>query len=199
MPNQNITPTPQTESPDLRGPEIMQRLLVEAAVLKRLHAAHKDLKDAVARQFTAGEKVTVKNAQGLALGSASMAAPNKKAVCDDQSILLAHADEKGMELVDTLPHPDTDKGQALIEFLLENAPDFLETSISTEDHKELAAGVLEQWQITGELPAGWEIRDASSPTFRLTPGRSKPAVAAVDHLVGQVDDLLAITSGKDEN
>ena len=192
--NQN-TPTPANI------PDALQRLIIEAAVLKRLYAAHADFKAEVAKDFTPGDRRAVKNQQGLALGSVSMSAPNKKAVCDDQQIILAEAQERGMEIIDALPATDTEAGQEAIAVLLEHAPHLLASDVSKEDREEIADTVLEHWQITGTIPTGWTIEDASTPRFSITPGRSKAAQAAIEHLVGEIDTILtpkAITTGKDE-
>lgn len=193
--NQHNTPTPSNT------PDALQRLIIEAAVLKRLYAAHADYKQQVAKGFTPGDKRAVKNPQGLALGSVSMSAPNKKAVCKDQSIILAEAQERGMEIIDALPPTDSEAGQEAIAVLLEHAPHLLTSDVSKEDREEIADTILEHWQITGAIPTGWTIEDASAPRFSITPGRSKAAQSAIEHLVGEIDTILtpkAITTGKDE-
>lgn len=195
MTHNHDTKHPPIDTPDL------QRLIIEAAVLKRLYAAHAEFKEQVAANFTPGDKRAVKNPQGLALGSVSMSAPNKKATCEDRNILLAMADEQGREIIDGLPTPDSDKGQALIAYLAEHAPEFLDSTVTPDDYKAMSEEVLEQWQITGTLPAGWGISDASAPRFSVTPGRSKPAQAAITHLVREVEtvlDMPALTTGEEE-
>lgn len=195
MPHNQNTPTPTNT------PEALQRLIIEAAVLKRLYAAHADYKQQVAKHFTPGDKRAVKNPQGLNIGSVSMSAPNKLAVCEDRQILLAEAKERGMEIIDALPATDSEAGQEAIAVLLEHAPHLLASDVSKEDREEIAGTVLEHWQITGAIPTGWTIEDASAPRFSITPGRSKPAQAAIEHLVGEIETILtpkAITTGKDE-
>ena len=179
----------------------LQRLIIENAVLKQMYAAHAEFKQQVARSFTPGDKRAVKNAQGLEMGSVSMSAPNKRAVCKDQQIILAEAQERGMEIIDALPATDTEAGQEAIAVLAEHAPHLLASDVSKEDREEIAGTVLEHWQITGTIPTGWTIEDASAPRFSITPGRSKAAQAAIEHLVGEIDTILtpkAITTGKDE-
>lgn len=193
--NQN-TPTPPNT------PDTLQRLIIEAAVLKHMYAAHAEFKAEVAKDFTPGDKRAVKNAQGLNFGSVSMTAPNKKAVCKDQNILLAMADEQGMEIIDALPATDTEAGQEAIAVLLEHAPHLLTSDVSKEDRKEIADTILEHWQVTGDIPTGWTIEEASTERLNVTPGRSKAAQAAIEHLVGEIDTILtprAITTGKDEH
>lgn len=189
----------QSNIPALKSASTLQRVLLQAAVLKKLNGAHKEFKDQVALAFAPGEKVEITNAQSLKLGSASMSQPSKTAVCKDEAVMLAMADDRGMEIVDALPRNDSEKGQAAIDYLLEHAPHLLDSSVTSDDAKTLATEVFESWQVTGELPLGWEIKEASDPQFSVTPGRTKPAVAAIDHLVAQITNLMdtqAIEEGK---
>lgn len=167
-------------------------IAVEDHVLGILYERHKERKDRLAKDFTPGEKHDIKNEQGLKLGAASMSAPNKKAVCKDAAILTAMADERGMELVDHLPKPGTEEVERAIEVLTEHAPELLRTDVSKQDSDEIAAQVLERWQVTGVVPMGWEIVDASTPRFSVTRARTAPAKAAMAHLAGQVDHILSI-------
>ena len=68
--------------------------------------------------------------------------------------------------------------------------------MSREDEKELAEQVLSQWQITGQLPTGWEIVEASKPRFSVTPGRSKEAKAAIAYLTDQAGTILELEAGE---
>lgn len=175
-----------------------ERLMVvlEDAVLGKLYARHKERKEALASGFEPGEKHDVTNPQGVKLGSMSMSQPGKKAVCEDESILVGRATELGMELVDHLPAPGTPEHEEAIGVLLENAPHLLPTpTLSKADYEELAREALEQWQITGKAPLGWVIEDSSKPRFTVSKPRGKNATvatAAVDHLVGQINNILAI-------
>lgn len=187
--------------PHDRGEEL-RMIAVEDHVLGILYGRHQERKERVAKGFTPGEKHDIKNEQGLKLGSASMSAPNKKAVCKDDAVLAAMAHERGMELVDDLPHPGTEAAAHAVEVLLEHAPELLVTTVTDVDAKALADEVLERWQITGVTPMGWEIVDASKPTFRVAKARTAPAKAAMAHLAGQVDHILSIeapTTEKQEN
>lgn len=182
--------TPEDKAEVLRSRGSLTRLVVEAAVMKQMQDAHKAFKSDVAKTLSPGESMKVKNDQGLDIGSVSMSAPNMKAVCGDKSILLADADQRGMELIDALPSPGSDKYQRAVDYLFENAPELLETHISSDDENQLAQEVLENWQITGELPTGWKIVQASAPSIRVTPGRTAPAKAAINHLVGKMNEIL---------
>lgn len=184
-----------------RGEEL-RMIAVENHVLGILYGRHQERKDRLAKGFVPGEKHDIKNEQGLKLGSATMSAPNKKAVCKDDAILAAMADERGMELADHLPKPGTEAAEQAIEVLMEHAPGLLVTDVSKKDADEIAAWVLERWQITGKTPTGWEIVDASKPMFRVTKASTKPAKAAMAHLAGEVDNILAIeapTTQTEEN
>lgn len=181
----------ETNQPAVSRQEKLQRLLIEGAVLKELTALHNAFKAEVAAEFSPGDRAEVKNRQGLKMGSASMSLPNKAAVCNDRSVLLAMATEAGAEVYDTLPDPNSERGQLALKVLEEHAPELLEPIVSKSDVDAVAKNVLEQWQITGELPAGWEIVDASKPRFTVTPGRTSVAKAAVNHLVGDVRGLIS--------
>lgn len=174
----------------LRSEGALTRLILEQAIMGNLKKENEAFKSQVSKAFKPGESSKVKNAQGLDIGSVSKSAPNKKAVCNDQSIVLAMAIDKGYDIHDALPVPGSDKAAELVDYLFENAPQFLESSISAPDLKEMSDEVLENHMIKGELPAGWEIVEASSPSFRVTPGRSAAAKAAIEHLLTQVEGLL---------
>lgn len=177
-------------------------VLLESVVIDTLYARHKERKNALAEQFEAGEKHDVKNAQGLKLGTVSKSSPNKKAVPTDESILIGAAAERGMELIDHLPREGTEEYVKAIDVLAEHAPELLPTpTVSKADVEEIAKGVLEQWQITGVEPIGWEIRDASAPRFSVTKPRgngAKTAKAAIAHIVGEVENILALEAPKKE-
>ncbi|APT92914.1 hypothetical protein CPHO_08480 [Corynebacterium phocae] len=177
--------------------DLAEKVLLQAAVLKKLYAIHQDHKDAFTRQLEPGDKRTIKNAQGLALGSISKSVPNKKAVCEDPAVLMAMAMEQGVEILDGLPTEGDDRYIEIVDFLIKHQrEDLLVPEISPADHKEIADGVLEKWQITGELPAGWKIKEASAPRVTVSPGRTKPVKAAIDHLVKKAGTVLELESGE---
>lgn len=184
----------QTVSPS-RDP--YERLLLQSAVLKQLNVIHGEFKNELAAELRPGDKHPVKNAQGLALGSVSMSAPGKKAVCTDKHVLLAEADERGMEIVDGLPDTTDPRHQEIIDLLFDLRPDLLESHVVKDDAEKLAAEVLQNWQITGELPTGWEIKEASEPRLTVSPGRSTAAKAAIAFLVEKAGSVLEITDGKE--
>lgn len=175
---------------------IEYRLALQKHVLDRLFAEHKELLEDYKQQFKPGDKKTAQNPQGVQLASFSMSAPKKVAVCTDSSVLAAMAEEENMELVDVLPR-DADRLQELLNHVYETRPDLLDISISKEDEKELSEKVFKTWLVTGELPAGWEIKEASSPSFRVTKARNDQAKAVIDHLFGQAADILEINPGKE--
>lgn len=195
MPAQNNTAEVQTSSSGLTD---WERLILQSAALKKLNAIHKEFREDMTKALTPGDKRAVKNAQGLELGSVTLTAPSKKAVCDDNAALLAMADEKGMEIVDSLPPAGDPRAQEIVNLLFEmGRTDLLDSFVPKEDADALAAEVLENWQITGELPLGWEIKDASQPSVRITPGRSKAAKAAIKIMLDGAGDALALNPGKD--
>lgn len=189
------TPTPAPETAE-RDP--YEKVLLQAVVLRKLNGIHKEFKDSITRDMEPGDKRTVKNAQGLELGSVSKSAPGMKAVCTDSAVLLAMAEEQGREIVDGLPSPSDPRHEEIIRLLMElGRTDLLESAVVKEDADEIAAKVLEDWQITGDLPAGWEIREASTSRMSITPKRTKAARAAIDRLVQSTGAILEITDGKD--
>ncbi|WP_044027531.1 hypothetical protein [Corynebacterium glutamicum] len=178
----------------LRSPHTIQRLVIEAAMLKRLYALHNDFKAEVAEALNPGDSIKAKNAQALDIGTVTMSSPNNKAVPTDESILVAEAQERGMELVDRLPNNDTPEAVAIIDYLLEHAAHLLPApTVSKDDLETIAKDVLEAWQETGRKPLGWEIKQASTPSISVRPGTSKVAKAAIDHIVGEVHQLLPET------
>lgn len=175
----------------LRSPEVIQRLVIESALLKRMYAKHNELKSEVQEALSPGDSIKAKNAQAVEIGGVSMSSPNNKAVCTDESVLLAQAADKGLELVDRLPANDTPEAVAIIDYLMDHAPHLLPApTVAPSDVDDLATEVLEQWQATGRKPVGWEIRPASEPRMTVTAGRSKVAKAAIDHLLGEVQEIL---------
>lgn len=188
------TTTPALETAE-RDP--YEKVLLQAVVLRKLNGIHKEFKDSITRDMEPGDRRTVKNAQGLELGSVSKSAPGMKAVCTDGAVLLAMADEQGREIVDGLPSPSDPRHEEIIRLLMElGRTDLLESAVVKEDADEIAAKVLEDWQISGQLPTGWEIKEASSPRVAINSKRSNAARAAIDHLVKEAGTVLALEAGE---
>ncbi|MDK8898169.1 hypothetical protein QP999_09500 [Corynebacterium sp. MSK004] len=188
------TTTPALETAE-RDP--YEKVLLQAVVLRKLNGIHKEFKDSITRDMEPGDKRTVKNAQGLELGSVSKSAPGMKAVCTDSAVLLAMAEEQGREIVDGLPAPSDPRHEEIIRLLMElGRTDLLESAVVKEDADEIAAKVLEDWQISGQLPTGWEIKEASSPRVAINSKRSNAARAAIDHLVKEAGTVLALEAGE---
>ncbi|MFS0079479.1 hypothetical protein ACL1FX_07595 [Corynebacterium striatum] len=174
-----------------------EKVLLQAVVLRRLNGIHKEFKDSITGDLNPGDKRTVKNAQGLELGSVSISAPGKKAVCTDNAVLLAMAEEQGREIVDGLPSPSDPRHEEIVGLLMElGRTDLLESAVVKEDADAIAAKVLEDWQISGQLPTGWEIKEASSPRVAINSKRSNAARAAIDHLVKEAGTVLALEAGE---
>lgn len=198
MPHQDNTPAkpPVNLDGEASTGDKLIRLITEAAVLDTLYKRHKEFKDALAESFEPGDKRTIKNRQGLELGSASKTAPAPKAVPDDMNVILVQADAEGRELIDELPAPGTPEYDEVMDIVFKHAPHLLRTSIGKDDADAMAKDALEHWQITGEVKPGWKITEGSRATFRLNKGRSKAAKAAVAHLVTKIDGLLELPSGE---
>lgn len=183
---------------NLRGQDTLRQLLMQDYALGQLYAIHKELKADVAAKFESGEKTEIVNDQGVKLGSVSMSQPNKKAVPDDDSVLLGYATAHGYELEDTLPAPGTKEYNAIIDLVYSagREDELLGVGVSKDSADAAAKRVLEDWQITGELEPGWTIKDASQPKFTLTKGRTAQAKAALEHFTAPVRDALNIPTFK---
>lgn len=193
MPTQDNTP----DRVKANGLDLAQRVVLQSAVLGKLYAIHKEERRELEKQLAPGDKRTVANDQGVKLGTASMSQPNKKAVCTDHAVLMAMAEDHGLEVIDALPDPDDPRYLEIVDLLYEVRDDLLKCSISREDEKHLADYVLKEWQITGYLPAGWEIKDASAPRMTIKKGEDDMAKASIDHMITRASNSLAeITEGK---
>lgn len=145
-----------------------------------------------------GNKRTVKNVQGLELGSVSVSAPGMKAVCTDNAVLLAMAEEQGREIVNGLTAPSDPRHEESISLLMElGRTDLLESAVVKGDSDAIAKKFLEDWQITGDLLTGWEIREASTSRMSTTPKCSKAARVTINRLVQSAGAVLEITDGKE--
>lgn len=194
MPTQDNTP----DHAKANGLNLAQRVVLQSAVLGKLYEMHKEEKRELEKRLAPGDKRTVTNNQGVKLGTASMSQPNKKAVCTDHSVLLAMADDHGLEIIDALPAPDDPRYQEIINLLFEIRPDLLDSSISREDEKHLADHVLKEWQIKGDLAPGWEIKDSSAPRMTIRKGTDEVAKSAIEHMITSASKSLAeITDGKE--
>lgn len=177
----------------LRSDENLFGVLVENAVLKRLNGIAKERREATAKAFEPGMKREIVNAQGVKMGSVSMSRPNKRVVPDDQSVLLGAAQDAGCELIERLPDNDTPEAVEIINIITEaGRDDLLTIGISNKEEEELVAKRTEQWGIDGKVPTGWHVEDASNPRFSVTPGRTKPAKAALDHVLSEVQSAFGL-------
>ena len=194
MPTQNNTP----DHVKANGLDLAQRVVLQSAVLGKLYEMHKEEKRELEKQLAPGDKRTVTNNQGVKLGTASMSQPSKKAVCTDHSVLLAMADDHGLEIIDALPTLEDPRYQEIVDLLFEVRPDLLDSSISRDDEKHLANHVLKEWQIKGDLAPGWEIKDSSAPRMSIRKGTDEVAKAAIEHMITSASNSLAeITDGKE--
>lgn len=178
--------------------DLAQRVILQAAILGKLYEVHKAEKKQLEKELQPGDKRTVTNEQGVKLGTASMSQPNKKAVCTDPAVLLAMAEDYGLEITDSLPDKEDPRSQKIIDLLFDDHKELFDSDISKEDKKFLSNKILEEWQITGRLPAGWEIRDASAPRMSINKATGNIAKAAIDHMITRASNSLAeITDGKE--
>lgn len=194
MPTQNNTP----DHVKANGLDLAQRVVLQSAVLGKLYEMHKEEKRELEKQLAPGDKRTVTNDQGVKLGTASMSQPNKKAVCTDPAVLLGMAEDYGLEITDSLPDKEDPRSQKIIDLLFEDHKELFDSDISKEDKKFLSGKILEEWQITGRLPVGWEIRDASTSRMSINKATDNVAKAAIEHMITRASNSLAeITDGKE--
>ena len=169
------------------------RLVKQKYVLDLLYGIHKDETAALAAEYEAGDKAEIKNDNGVKIGTVSMSNPNKKAVPDDESVLLGYAVEHGYEVEDMLPANDTPEAVEIVKLVAAaGREDLLVPSISKDDEDEIKAKVLEDWEFTGgaELPLGWEIKNASNPRFTVRKGASAKAKAAFERETAPIREAL---------
>lgn len=189
---------PNTNHPTTQGQltknERAARLIRQKFVLDMLYAIHKDETAALAAEYEAGDKAEIKNDMGVKIGTVSMSNPNKKAVPDDDSVLLGYAVEHGHEVEDMLPADGTPEAHEIIGLVYAACRDDLLTpSVTAEVEKEICQEVLKNWEFTGgkELPLGWEIKDASTPKFSVRKGASAQAKAAFEAEMEPIRAALA--------
>ena len=169
------------------------RLVKQKYVLDLLYAIHEDETAALAGKYEPGDKAEIKNDHGVKIGTVSMSNPNKKAVPDDDSVLLGYAVEHGYEVEDMLPDNDTPEAVEIVKLVAAaGREDLLVPSISKDDADEIKAKVLENWEYTGgkELPLGWEVKDASNPRFTVRKGSSAQAKAAFERETAPIREAL---------
>lgn len=189
---------PNTNHPATQGQltknERAARLIRQKFVLDMLYAIHKDETAALAAEYEAGDKAEIKNDMGVKIGTVSMSNPNKKAVPDDDSVLLGYAVEHGHEVEDMLPADGTPEAHEIIGLVYTaGREDLLTPSVTAEVEKEICQEVLKNWEFTGgkELPLGWEIKDASTPKFSVRKGASAQAKAAFEAEMEPIRAALA--------
>ena len=192
-------PTKATSFGQLTRQQMLLRVLKQRYMLNLMWAIHNDDTARIAAGYEAGDKTEVKNEQGVKLGSVSMSNPSKKAVADDDSVLLGYAVEHGHEVEDFLPEPGTPEYNAVIDLVYASGreQELLRPSVTSEVRKEIQAEVLEAWEITGETPTGWSIKDASNPRFTVTLGRTAKSKLAMEHAMKPIIDALPQTAFKE--
>lgn len=177
-----------------RDPDVMRRLIMQNYALGVLYSVHKEEKTELSHHFNPGEKADITNPQGVKIGSVSMSQPKKRAVPDDDSVLLGYAAEHGYDIEDHLPNPGTPEYNRVID-LIYNAglqDELLTPGVAPSDEDAIRSKVLEQWEYStdGEVPTGWRIENASEPKFTLTKGRTAAAKKALEAFTAPVRDAL---------
>ena len=192
-------PTKANAIGQLTRQEQLLRVLKQKYMLNLLYAINKDDVAAIAAGYEPGDKTDVKNEQGLKLGSVSMSNPSKKAVPDDDSVLLGYAVEHGHEVEDFLPEPGTPEYNAVIELVYSagREEELLRPGVEKTVREEITAEVLENWEFTGNVPTGWSIKDASNPRFTVSLGRTAKSKLAMEHAMKPILDALPQTAFKE--
>lgn len=192
-----IDPAPQpTEetTPDVLDPENLERALLQQAVIKKLKEIADDDKARIHHALANGEKRAVKNARGAELGSVYRTNPKPRFVIEDMAAVLPEAQDKGMEIIDLLPtDPGSPEYHEAAAILAEHAPELLHQQITKADLDALTAEVKEQWEITGQLPAGWAIQEGKDGYTAMRPNTTGKKV--VEHMLSKTKDVLALTEG----
>lgn len=192
------TPNPNTPATQGQVRESVARVLKQKYILDQLYAIHNEEKEAVAAAFQPGDKAEIKNAQGVKIGTVSMSNPSKKAVPDDQSVLLGYAVDNGYEVEDYLPEPGTSEYQQVIDLVYAagREEELLVPGIAKAEAQAVCDHVLKNWEFTAgkELPTGWTIQDASQPRFTISKGRSAQAKAAFEAEMAPIDHVLGETA-----
>lgn len=177
----------------LRGDDNLLGVLIENAVLKRLNCLAKERRELTAKAFEPGMRREVVNGQGVKMGTVGMSRPNQRVVPDDPSVFLGAAIEDNLEVIEALPDNDTPEAVEIIDIITKaGREDLLVLTVSREDRELMIAERTEQWGIDGKVPTGWHVEEASTPRFTVTPGRTKPAKAALDHVLGEVQEAFGI-------
>lgn len=181
-----------------RAQDTLRQLLLQDYALGQLYEIHKDLKAAVAREFGVGESTRITNERGVELGSVSMSQPKKKAVPDDDSVLLGYAAAHGYDVEDTLPAYGTPEYNKVIDLIYAagREDELLGASVAPADREEIEDKVLHDWQDTDELEPGWTITAASEPRFSLRKGGTPQAKKALERFTAPVREALAIPEFK---
>lgn len=197
MSNSHSSSTP--DKINLRDQDTLRQLLMQDYALGQLYGIHKDLKADIAAQFDPGESVKIKNPQGFDLGSVNMSSPSKKAVPDDDSILLGYAVEHGYDVEDVLPARGTEEYNQVIDLIYAagREDELLRPAVTKEHEKEIVEKITADYGINEDsLPIGWTVKDASQPRFSLRKGTSPQAKAALEHFTAPVREALEIPEFK---
>lgn len=164
--------------------------------LDEAYKRHKELLAQVKESMQPGDKLAARSPEGIAIGDLQMTMPTSKAVCNDEAILAAMAEERGLEILDVLPRDD-ERLQELINYVFETRPDLLSVELSAEDKKSLSDEVLKKWVATGEVPTGWEIKESSAPQVRFGKAKTAEGKALIQRMLGELSPMLELESGKE--
>lgn len=182
-----------TKQGQLSKNEHAARLIKQKYILELLTDIHKDETAMLARKYDAGDKAEIKNDNGVKIGTVSMSNPTKKAVEDDEAVLLGYAMEHGYDVEDALPANGTREALQIIDLVYAaGKEDLLIPSVSEEHAATIRDQVLRDWEFTGgkDLPLGWNIKDASSPRFSVRKGSSAQAKAAFEREMEPIREVL---------
>lgn len=174
--------------------EHLEKVSMEVAVSKALYAVAKDHQNEVDALLENGQSIKVLNSRGVHIATVGKSNPQPKFVVADMAVVLPGAVDAGCEVVDLLPDDESSEAYAAaVEVLAEHAPHLLRPVLPEHEEERLRDDVRTRWEVTGELPAGWEIQEARSGSTSVRV--SKVGKEMVAHLLEGTKSVLEITEG----
>jgi len=142
--------------------ENLETVLLQQAVVKELKKIADDGKQALHAVLADGEKRVVLNERGAELGSIYRTSSKPAAKIVDINVVAAQADEQGEEIIYRLPALGTPEYERVVDLVLSHDPDLAVVEIAPDGVKAMSEKVLADWEVTGNVPDGWEIVDGKA-------------------------------------
>lgn len=163
---------------DTRSRENLERVLLQAAVIKELQNVANDDKARVHHLLEDGETIKVANARGGDLGSIYRTRGKQQAVITDMAVVLAQAVDSGAELEDRLPNEGSPQYWEAVEVLQEHAPHLVRVVILEHEQERMAEEVLKEYHASGDVPEGWRISEGKAGYTAVRTSKLGKEVAA---------------------